>query len=59
MTHTEAFKKALMLGIIATTTEQASKAIQLAQDFAKQLTEAEIEACKVETLADLEYLKTC
>lgn len=55
MTHTEAFKEALKLAITAPSASQADKAIQLAQDFARQfkLTAAQVEDCKAATLQEL------
>ena len=55
MTHTEAFKEALKLAITAPSASQADKAIQLAQDFARQfkLTAAQVEDCKASTLQEL------
>jgi hypothetical protein len=55
MTHTEAFKEALKLAITAPSASQADKAIQLAQDFARQfkLTSEQVEACKAATLQEL------
>ena len=55
MTHTKAFKEALKLAITAPSASQADKAIQLAQDFARQfkLTAAQVEDCKAATLQEL------
>ena len=55
MTHTEAFKEALKLAITAPSASQADKAIQLAQDFARQfkLTAEQVEDCKAATLQEL------
>jgi hypothetical protein len=55
MTHTEAFKEALKLAITAPSASQADKAIQLAQDFARQfkLTSEQVEDCKAATLQEL------
>jgi hypothetical protein len=55
MTHTEILSAALKLAITAPSSSQADKAIQLAQDFARQfnLSSEQVEACKAATLQEL------
>ena len=59
MTHTEILSAALKLAITAPSTKQADKAIQLAQDFARQfnLSSAQVEACKAAALQELKLWK--
>jgi hypothetical protein len=45
-TPAEALTRTLFLAIMATDEDQASRAMALAEDFAAELTEDEIEACK-------------
>lgn len=47
-TPKEALTTALYLAIVAPDEEKAARAIALAEDFARELSETEIEACKTE-----------
>jgi len=53
-THKEALVLGLILSITAPDEEKARMAISMCEDFAKSMTEQEVEWCKAQALKELE-----